>query len=110
MAMVAMVDEPSMGGGGGDPTPSMASATELTDQARSALRDGDPRRCVELTGQALSAGAGPATARLRGDCLLGTGDRSGALAAYERFCRTAPTHPSANEVRAIVEGMGGSCE
>jgi serine/threonine-protein kinase len=93
-----------------DDAPPGATAAELTAQARSALRDGDPRRCVELTGQALAAGAGPAAARLRGDCLLGVGDRRGALAAYERFCRTAGSHPSANEVRSIVEGMGGNCE
>ncbi len=93
--------------GGGAPGP---SAAELTAQARSALRDGDPRRCVELTGRALEAGAGPSAARLRGDCLLGLGDRSGALAAYERFCRSASGHPAADEVRSIVEGMGGSCD
>jgi len=96
------MEPPAMGGA--------PSAAELTQQARGALRDGDPRRCVELSGQALAAGAGPATARLRGDCLLGVGDRRGALAAYERFCRTARNHPSANEVRSIVEGMGGSCD
>jgi serine/threonine-protein kinase len=85
------------------------SARELVDQARAALRAGDARRCVDLCDAAVRAGAGPDAIRLRGDCLLGVGDRSRALESYERFCRAAPTHPSIGEVRAIVQGMGGTC-
>jgi len=85
------------------------SARELVDQARAALRTGDARRCVDLCDAAVRAGAGPDAIRLRGDCLLGVGDRSRALESYERFCRAAPTHPSIGEVRAIVQGMGGTC-
>ncbi|MBW2463027.1 MAG: protein kinase, partial [Deltaproteobacteria bacterium] len=92
------------------PAPPGPSAAELTRDARAALRDGDPRRCADLAGQAVRAGGGHAAVRLRGDCLLGAGDRAGALTAYERFCRGAPDHPSASQVRSIVESMGGHCD
>ena len=89
--------------------PPGSTTAELLAQARAALARGDGQACIGLTDRAIQAGAPAYALRLRGDCQLRAGDRPGAVASYERFCRIVPDHPSISEVRGIVEGLGGRC-
>lgn len=82
---------------------------DLMNQARAAQRASDFDGCVTLARQALEQGAPSAALRIQGDCLRRGGHGPEALTAYQRFCRVAPDHPAIGEVRALAEGLGGTC-
>jgi serine/threonine-protein kinase len=84
-------------------------AAALVRDARAALGVGDAARCVALADRALAAGADATVHRLRGDCLLASGDRPAALESYRAFCRDAADHPGIEQVRMVVEELGGTC-
>ncbi len=88
---------------------SRPEAAALVRDARAALGAGDAARCVALADRALAAGADPTVHRLRGDCLLASGDRAAALESYRAFCRDAAGHPGIDEVRLVVEELGSTC-
>ncbi len=93
--------------GFGEPEPTRTPSETIRD-ARRALREGDPQRCVDLLNEVI--GRGPALAlRQRGDCLEALGRREEAIADYRRFCQLGPDHPAISEVRPILESWGESC-
>jgi serine/threonine protein kinase len=78
-------------------------------QARRALREGDPQRCIEILDEAIRRGA-PATAlRRRGDCYEAAGQRENAVRDYQRFCRLMTDSPAISELRPLLESWGRSC-
>ncbi|MFO0695729.1 MAG: serine/threonine-protein kinase [Polyangiales bacterium] len=89
--------------------PAAPTPTSLVRDARAAFRSGDARRCVELATEALGNGADATAYRVRGDCYRALGDSGHALRSYQRFCELAPTSGAIEDVRRIVEGMGGTC-
>lgn len=91
------------------PAPAARTPSALLHQARAALGRQAYDECIDRVDAALSAGAPAPALRILGDCRLRSGDRTGALAAYRRFCRLVPDHPAIGEVRALVESMGASC-
>lgn len=77
--------------------------------AQSALRGGDPDRCVTLLSEAIRSGAPAIALRRRADCLEAAGRRAEAVRDYQRFCRLVPDHPSISEVRPLLEAWGRTC-
>ncbi len=80
-------------------------ASTALEEARAALRAGDPRRCLEVLDQRHPHGA--AALRLEGDCYLRSGDRNEAVKSYERLCIRHPA--AAASVRELVRSLGGAC-
>lgn len=89
--------------------PAAPTPASLVRDARAAFRAGDARRCVELATEALGDGADATAYRVRGDCYRALGDSGHALRSYQRFCELAPTSGAIDDVRRIVEGLGGTC-
>lgn len=98
---------PPWSGGGEDA--SQATAAQLVQRAKDAMRAGDARACVSLATEALAQGADATTYALRGDCYRMLGDNARALRSYQRFCQLAPSHPRVTSVRATAESLGGTC-
>ena len=85
------------------PTP----AASPLQQARDALNQADPERCLEILEQHGLSSAG--ALRLEADCYLRSGRRADAAKTYERFCELYPTHRTIHAVRSLALAAGGRC-
>ncbi|MEQ8890935.1 MAG: protein kinase [Sandaracinaceae bacterium] len=90
------------------PAPPSSPADALR-QARTAMRGGEPQRCVQILDDAIRGGAPAIALRRRGDCYDAAGQRDLAVRDYQRFCRLVPDHPAIGEVRARLDSWGRTC-
>ena len=82
---------------------------ELLSAARRALAHNDAAQCLAFLDRANELGAPASALHLRGDCLRRAGRNDEAVAAYKRFCRLAPDHPTIGDVRGYLESLGQTC-
>ena len=84
-------------------------ASEVAREATAALRGGDAARCLQILNELPTSRRPAYVMRLEGDCLLRLGRRDDAVKAYERICDTYPTSRGLDQLRQLVESLGGRC-
>lgn len=120
----SMSGSSSSGAGGSGPlvdvatgAPMMSRPPAMTEEmslvarlnaARQAYLGNDPGRCLELL-DALGQYPSSTALRLKGDCQRRAGQQSAALRSYETFCRRFPNNYAIDEVRGLVDALGGRC-